>query len=211
MPGSKRLSLGLVIVLLISGLNLAPANAAEKITLVMADDHNLGYMRTLFKHWIDADKDGCNTRYEVLIAEAIIKPIIGKGCYLSGGKWRSPYDAKVFTNPTGLDIDHMVPLAEAWRSGAWAWTAAQRMAYANDLDDPRTLVAVTASLNRSKGDKDVAQWLPPKAQCTYISNWIAVKWRFDLTVDPAETAFLRTKISECNITNVVIQEVTIMN
>ena len=211
MPGTKRLSLGLVITLLISGLNLAPASSAEKITLVMADDHNLGYARTLFKHWIDSDKDGCNTRYEVLIAEALIKPIVGKGCYLSGGKWRSPYDAKVFTNPTGLDIDHMVPLAEAWRSGAWAWTAAQRMTYANDLDDPRTLIAVTASLNRSKGDKDVAQWLPPKAQCTYVSNWIAVKWRFDLTVDPAETTFLRTKISECNITNVVIQEVTIMN
>ena len=121
---------------------------------------------------------------EVLISEATVKPKVGTGCYLSGGKWRSPYDAKVFTNPTGLDVDHMVPLAEAWRSGAWAWTPAQRMAYANDLDDPRTLLAVTAGLNRSKGDKDVAQWLPPKAQCTYISNWIAVKARFDLTVDP---------------------------
>jgi alpha-D-ribose 1-methylphosphonate 5-triphosphate synthase subunit PhnH len=99
----------------------------------------------------------------------------------------------------------MVPLAEAWRSGAWAWTAAQRMDFANDLDDPRTLLAVTASLNRSKGDRDVAQWLPPKAQCTYISNWIAVKSRFDLTVDPIEGEFLQSKIASCNITNVIIQ------
>ena len=204
MPGSKRLSFGLVIVLLISGLNLAPANAAEKITLVMADDHDFGYSRSLFRHWIDADKNGCNTRYEVLIAEATTKPKVGAGCYLSGGKWKSPYDAKVFTNPTGLDIDHMVPLAEAWRSGAWAWTAAQRMAYANDLDASETLVAVTASLNRSKGDRDVAHWLPPKSQCKYIANWISVKSRFDLTVDKTEADFLNSKIDECNITNVVI-------
>jgi hypothetical protein len=200
---SKRIALGLCS-LLIYSLNIAPTSAAEKITLVMTADQIGGYSRNLFKHWIDVDKDGCNTRYEVLIAEAIVKPKVGARCYLTGGKWRSPYDGKVFTNPTGLDIDHMVPLAEAWRSGAWAWTAAQRMDFANDLDDSRSLLAVTASLNRSKGDRDVAAWLPIKAQCNYISNWIAVKWRFDLTVDPAEGEFLQTKITDCKITNVVI-------
>jgi hypothetical protein len=200
---SKRIALGLCS-LLIYSLNIAPTSAAEKITLVMTADQIGGYSRNLFKHWIDVDKDGCNTRYEVLIAEAIVKPKVGARCYLTGGKWRSPYDGKVFTNPTGLDIDHMVPLAEAWRSGAWAWTAAQRMDFANDLEDSRSLLAVTASLNRSKGDRDVAAWLPIKAQCNYISNWIAVKWRFDLTVDPAEGEFLQNKITDCKITNVVI-------
>jgi hypothetical protein len=200
---SKRIALGLCSLLIFS-LNIAPTSAAEKITLVMTADQIGGYSRNLFKHWIDVDKDGCNTRYEVLIAEAIVKPKVGARCYLTGGKWRSPYDGKVFTNPTGLDIDHMVPLAEAWRSGAWAWTAAQRMDFANDLDDSRSLLAVTASLNRSKGDRDVAAWLPIKAQCNYISNWIAVKWRFDLTVDPAEGEFLKAKIAACKITNVVI-------
>jgi hypothetical protein len=200
---SKRIALGLCS-LLVYSLNIAPTSAAEKITLVMTVDQIGGYSRNLFKHWIDADKDGCNTRYEVLIAEAIVKPKVGARCYLTGGKWRSPYDGKVFTNPTGLDIDHMVPLAEAWRSGAWAWTAAQRMDFANDLEDSRSLLAVTASLNRSKGDRDVAAWLPIKAQCNYISNWIAVKWRFDLTVDPVEGEFLQTKITDCKITNVVI-------
>jgi hypothetical protein len=116
---SKRIALGLCSVLLFSS-NLAPTSAAEEITLVIAEDQIGGYSRNLFKHWIDADKDGCNTRYEVLIAEATVKPRVGAGCYLTGGKWRSVYDAKVFTKPTGLDIDHMVPLAEAWRSGAWA-------------------------------------------------------------------------------------------
>jgi hypothetical protein len=200
---SKRIALGLCS-LLIYSLNIAPTSAAEKITLVMTADQIGGYSRNLFKHWIDVDKDGCNTRYEVLIAEAIVKPKVGARCYLTGGKWRNPYDGKVFTNPTGLDIDHMVPLAEAWRSGAWAWTAAQRMDFANDLEDSRSLLAVTASLNRSKGDRDVAAWLPIKAQCNYISNWIAVKWRFDLTVDPVEGEFLQNKITDCKITNVVI-------
>jgi hypothetical protein len=200
---SKRIALGLCSAILLS-LNISPAFAAEKITLTVTEDQVGGYSRSLFRHWIDADKDGCNTRYEVLIAEAIVKPKVGAGCYLTGGKWKSPYEGKVFTNPTGLDIDHMVPLAEAWRSGAWAWTAAQRMEFANDLEDSRSLLAVTASLNRSKGDRDVAGWLPVKAQCAYIANWIAVKSRFDLTVDPTEGEFLLSKITSCKITNVVI-------
>jgi len=199
----KLIALGLCSILIYS-LNIAPASAAEKITLTIAADQIGGYSRNLFKHWIDADKDGCNTRYEVLIAEAIVKPKVGARCYLTGGRWRSSYDGKIFTNPTGLDIDHMVPLAEAWRSGAWAWNATQRMDFANDLEDSRSLIAVTASLNRSKGDRDVAGWLPLRAQCNYISNWIAVKWRFDLTVDPIEGEFLNTKITSCKITNVVI-------
>lgn len=204
MKTSKRIALGLCSAILLS-LNISPTLAAEKITLTVTEDQVGGYSRSLFKHWIDADKDGCNTRYEVLIAEAIVKPKVGAGCYLTGGKWKSPYEGKVFTNPTGLDIDHMVPLAEAWRSGAWAWTAAQRMEFANDLDDSRSLLAVTASLNRSKGDRDVAGWLPVKAQCAYIANWISVKWRFDLTVDPIEGEFLQLKIASCKITNVVIE------
>ena len=203
MKTSKRIALGLCSAILLS-LNISPTLAAEKITLTVTEDQVGGYSRSLFKHWIDADKDGCNTRYEVLIAEAIVKPTIGARCYLLGGKWKSPYEGKVFTNPTGLDIDHMVPLAEAWRSGAWAWTAAQRMEFANDLEDSRSLLAVTASLNRSKGDRDVAGWLPVKAQCAYIANWIAVKSRFDLTVDPTEGEFLQSKITICKITNVVI-------
>lgn len=203
MKTSRRIALGLCSIL-IYALNIAPASAAEKITLTIAADQIGGYSRNLFKHWIDVDKNGCNTRYEVLIAEAIVKPKVGAGCYLTGGRWRSSYDGKIFTNPTGLDIDHMVPLAEAWRSGAWAWTATQRMDFANDLEDPRSLLAVTASLNRSKGDRDVAGWLPKRAQCNYISNWIAVKWRFDLTVDPIEGEFLQSKITSCKITNVVI-------
>ena len=89
------------------------------LSLVTAPDYESGYNRSAFRHWIDADKDGCNTRAEVLIEEAIVKPKVGKNCALSGGKWRSQYDKLVTTNSGALDIDHLVPLAEAWRSGAW--------------------------------------------------------------------------------------------
>lgn len=85
-----------------------------------------GYARSKFRHWIDADKDGCNTRAEVLKAEAVIAPTQGASCVLSGGEWYSPYDDRYIDGPRGLDIDHLVPLAEAWDSGASAWTAKER-------------------------------------------------------------------------------------
>ena len=154
-----------------------PAFSADEIQIRTAPERVGGYDRNLFKHWIDADKNGCDTRKEVLIAEAIVKPKKGPKCVLSGGKWISPYDGKSFTKDSGLDVDHVVPLAEAWRSGAWAWTAKQRQDFANDLSDSRVLIAVTASANRSKGDQDPKTWLPSKGKCTYIESWVAVKVR----------------------------------
>ncbi|WP_436845389.1 hypothetical protein [Streptomyces cinerochromogenes] len=71
-----------------------------------------------------------------------------------GGQWYSPYDDRYVTSPRGLDIDYMVPLAEAWDSGASAWTPAERQAYANDLGDDRPLIAVSAASNRSNADQD---------------------------------------------------------
>ena len=172
--------------------------SAESIQLVVAADHTTGYNRALFKHWIDTDKDGCNTRAEVLIDEAITKPKVGSKCVLTGGKWFSTYDGKSVTKSSDLDVDHMVPLAEAWRSGAWKWSAAQRQSYANDLDDARALIAVTLSTNRSKGDKDPALWMPAKEQCVYIENWIAIKTKYSLTVDSQEAIKLNSLISTCS-------------
>jgi hypothetical protein len=170
---------------------------ADSIQLVVAADHTTGYNRALFKHWIDADKDGCNTRAEVLIEEAVTKPKVGAKCLLTGGKWLSVYDGKSVSKSSDLDVDHMVPLAEAWRSGAWKWSSAKRQAYANDLDDARALIAVTLSTNRSKGDKDPALWMPAKEQCTYTENWIAIKVKYSLTVDAKEAAKLNALIESC--------------
>jgi hypothetical protein len=169
---------------------LAPANSNETDFIQYADEYVGGYDRKLFKHWVDADKDGCDTRQEVLIAEAIVKPKIGAKCVLSGGTWISSYDNKSFKGSgSGLDVDHMVPLAEAWRSGAWQWTSEEREKFANDLQDERALVAVSASSNRSKGDKDPANWLPEGSKemvCDYVFNWVAVKYRYSLTIDAKE-------------------------
>jgi hypothetical protein len=168
-------------------------------SLSVATEVRTGYNRDLFPLWIDADGDGCNTRYEVLIAEATTTPSVGTGCSLSGGRWYSYYDNASWTLPSDLDIDHMVALAEAWDSGARSWTTSRRQSYANDLGDSRTLAAVTDNVNQAKGDKDPAEWMPPysSARCRYITEWVVVKIRWRLTVDSAEKSALTSIANGC--------------
>ena len=173
--------------------------SASTLQLVVAEDKTTGYKRSAFKHWIDADRNRCNTRAEVLIEEAIVKPKIGPKCKLIGGKWLSAFDGKTITNASQLDVDHMVPLAEAWRSGAWKWTAVQRQAFANDLENSEALIAVTRSTNRSKGDKDPSLWMPAKDKCVYTQNWISIKVKYSLTADPQEAEKLNSLISTCGL------------
>ncbi|MER7201914.1 HNH endonuclease family protein [Streptomyces sp. CB01635] len=167
--------------------------------LPIADEDRTGYQRTSFKHWIDADKDGCNTRAEVLKAEAFMTPEQGLKCKLTGGRWYSEYDDQYIDGASGLDVDHRVPLAEAWDSGASRWTAAERQAYANDLGDDRALIAVSAKSNRSKADQDPATWMPPAASdhCDYLRDWIVVKVRWQLAIDPAEQSALSDDLAQC--------------
>lgn len=167
--------------------------------LTVAAERRAGYDRDLFDDWIDADGDGCNTRWEVLIAESRTPVSISGSCTVSGGNWVSPFDGVATTNPSDLDIDHLVPLAEAWDSGAHSWSASRRRAFANDLDLDAALIAVTDNLNQQKGDDDPAGWLPPRAayRCTYVRNWIAVKKKWDLSIDPAEADALRRVLATC--------------
>ncbi|MFI6209107.1 HNH endonuclease family protein [Streptomyces sp. NPDC051041] len=160
-----------------------------------------GYSRDSFRHWnAGADPaDGCNTRAEVLLTEAVEPPAIGPGCRLTGGRWFSYYDATWVTSASSLDIDHMVPLAEAWDSGASAWSARRREAYANDQGAAASLVAVTAGSNRSKADQDPAQWLPPATDthCRYAAEWTGTKLRWNLTADTTELAALHQLAAAC--------------
>ncbi|MGW2223332.1 HNH endonuclease family protein [Nonomuraea sp. NPDC001684] len=175
-----------------------PLLRAAVADLTVAAENREGYKRTSFKHWVDADGDGCNARQEVLIAEAIDAPEVGPKCALAGGVWYSYYDDQIVTDAGKLDVDHLVPLAEAWDSGASTWDAAQRQAYANFLDAPEHLVAVTARSNRSKADKDPADWLPIEAvRCRYIAEWTAVKRQWSLTVDEREKQELTSIAAEC--------------
>ncbi|MGW3275768.1 HNH endonuclease family protein [Streptomyces kronopolitis] len=164
---------------------LRPSDAIGR--LKVAREARVGYERDKFRLWIDADHDGCDNRKEVLLAEAVKKPRQGAGCKLTGGSWRSYYDDKTVTDARKLDIDHVVPLAEAWDSGASKWTPKRREQYANDLD------------NRTKGDKDPGEWMPPAkdATCTYATDWVAAKLRWKLTADAVEVKALRTVAAGC--------------
>ena len=202
MKASRSLYTTALTLALAMNMLTAPAAQAFDLPLTIAPDQLSGYERTLFKHWIDEDKDKCDTRKEVLIQEAVSIPKLSSGCVFNGGKWISAYDGLATTDYSTLDIDHMVPLSEAWRSGAWKWSPAQREAFANDLTDSRSLIAVTASLNRQKSDQDPSTWLPLVDKCTYVSNWIAIKVRYSLTVDTAEATALTTLIASCGITSI---------
>ena len=171
----------------------------------VAQDKESGYDRSLFKHWIDADKDGCDTRAEVLISEAVIKPKVGKNCKITGGKWISAYDGKSVTDASLLSIDHLVPLAEAWRSGAWAWTAKQRQDYANDLGEKRALMAVTLTSVRTKSDIDINGWRPKLDLCGYVRSWIAIKIRYSLTYSPDEANAIIDYSRLCRISDIPVQ------
>jgi hypothetical protein len=158
-------------------------------TLRVENEYQVGYDRALFDHWRDIDGDGCDSRDQVLKRDSISLPQVDPvNCNVIAGDWVSPYDGGKWSNPSDIDIDHVVALKEAWDSGAWAWSAAQRKAFANDTSDSRTLLAVTDSVNQSKSDKDPSNWLPPLQSytCTYLGNWIAVKVRWSLSMDSSE-------------------------
>jgi hypothetical protein len=158
-----------------------------------------GYDRDLFKHWIDADGDSCNAREEVLIIESLEPVTLGAGCKVLTGRWLSNFDDVVITDSSKLDMDHMVPLKEAWDSGANTWSASRRQAFANDIDLPEALIAVSASSNRSKSARDPAEWLPTNTsyRCQYVEDWMAVKVKWELSVDAKEFEALRSVSVGC--------------
>ena len=163
---------------------------------VAGESHADSYERAKFKHWVDRNGDCQNTRAEVLIDESTRVPVLSSsGCTVTGGKWVSWYDDMTWTAPGDVDIDHVVPLAEAWRSGAWDWTATKRMHYANDLGFAWSLDAVTDNVNQSKGDQDPSQWQPAVHRCKYARHWVAVKYRWRLSVNAAEKRTLSGVLS----------------
>ena len=180
----------------------AGSTAALLASITVENEYTSGYARELFPHWKDLDGNGCDTREEVLIRDSLTKAQVDPfGCVVVAGDWLSPYDGARWSDKGNVDIDHVVALKEAWDSGAWAWTTSQRTLFANDLSDPRTLLAVTDSVNQSKSDKDPSNWLPPLASyhCTYISDWVAVKARWKLSMDQSEYGRVKKLVDSCGI------------
>ncbi|WBB78802.1 HNH endonuclease family protein [Micromonospora sp. WMMD882] len=170
--------------------------AAQLETLTVATAGSMrGYSRDKFPHWRDTGKN-CDVRDTVLERDG--SDIKLSGCNVVAGRWKSVYDDRTFTDPSDVDIDHVVPLANAWRSGADEWGDAERGEFANDLSRPQ-LIAVSASSNRAKGDQDPSQWKPANRShwCGYAENWVAVKHHWRLTVTSAEKAALADMLEEC--------------
>lgn len=175
-----------------AGVILFPDALAE---LTEASEDPDGYKESAFAHWnqgLDA-ADGCDTRSEVLIAEAEDAPKSGKDCALTEGRWTSYYDGQSVTDPAALRVDHVVALEEAWQSGASGWTAARREQYANDQGAAATLVAVTARSQREKAGRDPAEWVPAEDSryCRYVGEWVSTKLRWGLSVDKDEMEALK--------------------
>ncbi|MFB9392384.1 HNH endonuclease family protein [Streptomyces coeruleoprunus] len=155
-----------------------------------------GYSRSAFSHWAQQG-DKCDTRETVLRRD-------GSGvrrdenCRAVSGTWVSVYDGKTLTSASQIDIDHVVPLANAWRSGARTWDTEKRKAFANDLTGPQ-LIAVSAASNRAKGDQGPDEWQPPSRAywCTYARAWTGTKAAYGLSVTVSEKATLTEMLDTC--------------
>lgn len=188
-----------------------PADAARSLEVrVRAVPSDIpSYDRHDWKHWTDADRDCQDARQEVLIAESLT-PVTytdERQCRVADGSWFGAYTGETFDDPRALDIDHMVPLGNAHRSGGWSWDAGRRELYANDLSYPDHLIAVQARANRAKGARGPEEWKPPREAywCEYATDWIAIKNQWGLTVTEAEFAALHEMLQTCEAARTLVR------
>ncbi|MEV5879400.1 HNH endonuclease family protein [Streptomyces sp. NPDC052101] len=155
-----------------------------------------GYSRAKFPHWIKQYGE-CDTR-EVVLARDGQDVKEDEMCRAISGTWYSEYDGETLTESGRLDIDHVVPLANAWRSGADTWTTPKRKEFANDLVHSQ-LIAVSARSNRQKGDQSPDQWAPSRHGywCTYARAWVDVKHVYHLNVTEPEKGKLNEMLDTC--------------
>lgn len=180
----------------------ADAGKALKGLEVSPPGSMAGYDREDFPHWSDAQEFGwdvsdsaCDVREAALIRDGE-DVVVGEGCDVESGRWLDPYTKRTYTDPLDIDIDHLVPLANAYRSGASEWDEAGRERYAND---PNNLLSVEDNANQEKGDKGPEAWKPPNKAiwCQYARRWIGVKSDYDLTINAQEKASLREMLATC--------------
>ena len=174
----------------------ATANSELAALRVAADGSSSGYSRDLFPHWSTVSGT-CNTRETVLKRDGS-GVVTDSSCAATSGSWYSPYDGATWYAASDVDIDHVVPLSNAWKTGASAWTTTKRQQFANDLSYPQ-LIAVTDNVNQAKGDQTPATWKPSRTAywCTYSKMWIHVKYKYALRINSAEKSALTTMLGYC--------------
>ena len=192
---------------LIVGLLTTPALARDPrlAGIAIAPPAEAPYARVHdFGTWKHGRRGDClDTRGQAIAAaskEPVSLSVTEHGhCIVLEGRWRDPYTEAVFTHAHDMDVDHVVPLKEAWVSGAWAWPREKRVKYANDLANVGHLLVVSAHENRAKGDKDPARWMPPDRTywCAYLDDWIAIKRRWALSMDEVEAKAIDTDLRAC--------------
>ncbi|MCG2807672.1 MAG: HNH endonuclease family protein [Coriobacteriia bacterium] len=156
------------------------------------------YRRAAFgSAWSDVDGNGCDTRDDIL-ARDLTATVVSSTCKVLSGTLADPYTGKTVAFTRGsrtsadVQIDHIVSLSDAWRSGAYAWTPQQRLAFAND---PLNLRAVSGPANNTKGDKGPSLWMPHVAgnaafDCTYATEYTQVLVKYHLPAPPEDAAAL---------------------
>lgn len=160
-----------------------------------------GYSRSAFSHWRDPDRNGCDARNDILKRD-LVNVVFKEGtdeCKVISGQLNDPYSETTIQFQLGnsdVDIDHVVALSHAWQVGAFQWSDAKRLEFAND---PMNLLAVSARLNRQKGDGDAATWLPPAKsyRCAYVSRQVVVKVKYGLWVTAPEKAEIQRVLQSC--------------
>ncbi|HEX2098563.1 MAG TPA: HNH endonuclease family protein [Rubrobacteraceae bacterium] len=191
----------------VDSLNIQTGDSAEvsealQELTVAAPGSMSGYSRERFPHWSKASDFGwappqtsCDVREAALIRDGQDVEV-GSGGKVTSGTWFDPYTARTYTKPSDIDTDHIVPLANAWRSGASAWDDEQRERYAND---PDVLLSVEDNANQAKGDKGPEAWKPPnKAEwCDYAQRWIQIKAKYDLSANEQEKEALEQMLATC--------------
>lgn len=159
-----------------------------------------GYDRDSFgSAWADVDRNGCDTRNDILARDLVERQMQDSCIVLSGVLYPDPYTAGNITFVRGkslVDIDHVVALGNAWVTGAFQWDSEKKQQFAND---PLNLLAVSASANRQKSDADAATWLPSNSayRCAYVSRQIAVKAKYSLWVTSSEKAMMAKVLTAC--------------
>ena len=192
-PGAREASAGADDATAVTALRLLPVKGRAPMT---------GYDRDRFgPAWLDADRNGCDTRNDILGEHLRPVTLESNGCVVAAGSYDDPYTGSTIDYWQGhgslIDIDHIVSLGNAWATGAFSWPIERRAAFAND---PLNLLPTDAGANRQKGDGDAATWLPANKsyRCQYVSRQVAVKAKYDLWVTSAEQAAIQRVLAPCD-------------